>query len=259
MLAKLEEFSSLYEQRPFKGNFGGMHSPHMFLFWFVLQHLKPKAIIESGVWRGQGTWFMERACPDAALYCIDIRPDFIYYRSKRATYFDRDFSMLDWSALPKDDTVVFFDDHRNAVEACKTAKWFGFRHLLFEDNYPPSQGDCYSLKKAFAGVGFKMVPAQSPWVRTKKAIERALGIAKYRYPQISPNDTDAKHLRKHLEVYAELPPVFKTENTYWGDPWKEPAYPTVEPLLQKLEHDYQRILLEEAPTYHWMCYARLRH
>jgi len=30
--------------------------------------------------------------------------------------------------------------------------------MIFEDNYPEKVGDCYSLKKAFAGVGFSPEP-----------------------------------------------------------------------------------------------------
>ena len=81
IIGKLEEFSSLYDDRPIRDNAGGMHSPHMFLSWFALQTLQPKAIIESGVWRGLGTWFFERACPEPQLYCIDPNLDHIQYRS----------------------------------------------------------------------------------------------------------------------------------------------------------------------------------
>ena len=48
-----------------------MLSPHMFLMWFALKTLQPKVVIESGVWLGQGTWFVEKACPDARICCLD--------------------------------------------------------------------------------------------------------------------------------------------------------------------------------------------
>jgi len=146
LLGTLEEFSSLYRSRPIKDNTGGMKSPHMFCAWFALQTLKPIAIIESGVWLCQGSWFFEKACADAQLYCIDVNLKRIRYKSTRAKYLDRDFASIDWTQLPKDETVLFFDDHQNAYERIKAAKWFGFKHLLFEDNYPAYQGDCYSLK-----------------------------------------------------------------------------------------------------------------
>lgn len=219
----LESFSALYEHRPITDNTGGMRSPHMFLSWFVLQALKPQAIIESGVWRGQGTWFFERACRSAQLYCIEPNGWDIVYRSPRATYLKQDFATLGWTHLPLDQTVVFFDDHQNAVARVKDAQRIGFTHLLFEDNYPPGQGDCYSLKQAFMRDG-----------------------------------EDAAFLRQVLEVYEELPPIFTAERTRWGDRWEPERYPTPEPLLASVGHEYQRRFQEEATSYTWMCYVKLR-
>jgi hypothetical protein len=259
MLARLEEFSSLYDRRPIKNNAGGMLSPHMFLVWFVLQTLKPRAVVESGVWLGQGTWFIERACPNARLYCIDLDLDRVQYRSDRAEYFDRDFSTIDWTHLPRDETVLFFDDHQNAYERTKLAKWFGFKHLIFEDNYPALQGDCYSLKKAFAHSGLKYDPRHSNSLRLKyKHSKRKILAALGRLREIPPNDVDAKYLRQNLEVYNELPPVFKGAHTRFGAPWDEKDYPTPEPLLRSVEKEYLRRFLDEAASYTWMCYARLK-
>ena len=57
------------------------------------------------------------------------------------------------------DHWCFFDDHQNAYKRLQQCKWFGFRHVVFEDNYPSGQGDSYSLKQAFANAGFD--PARS--------------------------------------------------------------------------------------------------
>ena len=146
MLGKLEEFSALYDDGPIKDIMGGMLSSHVFLSWFVSRTHRPKAIIESGVWLGQGTWFFEKACPDAQLYCIDLNLDCIRYRPNRAEYFDRDFSTIDWNHLPKDETDLFFDDHQDACERVKTAKWFGFKHLIFEDAIPGINKQSYLSK-----------------------------------------------------------------------------------------------------------------
>jgi hypothetical protein len=185
--------------------------------------------------------------------------DRIQYRSARAEYFDRDFSTIDWSHLPSDQTVLFFDDHQNAYERVKTAKWFGFKHLLFEDNYPPSQGDCYSLKKAFAHSGLSFNQAYSDSLKLKyKHSKRKILAALGRMQEISPNDVDAKYLRQNLAVYYEFPPVFKAERTRFGTVWDEESYPTPEPLLRSVEREYQRRFMDDAASYTWMCYARLK-
>jgi hypothetical protein len=221
ILAALKEFTTLYEQRPIKDNSGGMKSPHMFLTWFVLRTLKPAAIIESGVWKGQGTWFMQQACPTAKLYCIEPNGKGIEWRALCAAYFKQDFSEFDWSRVDKENTVLFFDDHQDGIKRVRQACKLGFKHLLFEDNYPIGQGDCYSLKQAFAEDG-----------------------------------ADAAYLRDVLEVYEELPPVFRTYQTRWKTAWDE--IPTPEPLLTNVEQPYQRLFLDEATSYTWLCYARIK-
>ncbi|MGH8612207.1 MAG: hypothetical protein ACREYF_09250 [Gammaproteobacteria bacterium] len=254
MCEQLEEFASIYEMRPVRDNAGGMRSPHLFLTWFVLKKLKPKAIIESGVWLGQGTWFFEKTCPDAELHCIDLNLERIRYKSNRARYYNKDFSTLDWSNVPKEETILFFDDHQNAYERVKLAKWFGFRHLLFEDNYPPSQGNCYSLKKAFMHSGFTSVPQNAIRLKVKEKLAAFLKMREF----IPSNDIDAKYLRRSLDVYCELPPIFKPEKTRWGDLWDDMTYPTPPPLLTEVGNRRYQIFLDEAVYYTWICYVKLR-
>jgi hypothetical protein len=226
-----------------------MSAVHMFLFWFVLQHLKPRAVIESGVWRGLGTWFIEQACPDAAIWCIDPNLKFLRYHSNRATYLTEDISRHDWSECPADATVVFFDDHVNALERVRLCLGLGFRHLMFEDNYPAGVGDCYSLKQALAGAGHK--PARGLVV----GLRRLLGGVR---DQVVPaNSADAAYIHEHSEVVTELPPVFKLPLTRWGTPWDE-RYPTAEPLLTRVAQPWQQLYLDDAGGYTWLCYVRLK-
>lgn len=248
MMDRLEEFAGIYAKRPIQDNSGGMSSAHLFPFWFVLQYLKPRAVIESGVWRGQGTWLIEQACPTADIYCIDINWKNLQYSSARAKYLSEDISLHDWSHLPKDETVVFFDDHINEFERFQLSVERGFRHVLFEDNYPPGQGDCYSIKKVLAHTGHRAFPG------VKAQISRMLGRMQDR--TIHANTTDADYIRQHADVVEELPPIFKHELTRWGDPWDE-RYPTVEPLLNSIDKPYQQTYFDEAGGYTWLCYARL--
>ncbi len=259
MIAKLEAFSELYRRRPIPDNEGGMRSQHMFLTWFALQELQPQAVIESGVWLGQGTWLIESACPNAQIYCIDLNLDQIQYKPKQATYFNQDFATIDWNHLPKEDTVIFFDDHQNAYERVKTAKWFGFKHLMFEDNYPAFQGDCYSLKKVLMQMGHGSAGTHNPIKSiVKQKVKEVVGIKEHTLTEIRPNEVDAAYLKQNLEIYYEFPPIYKTALTRWGDAWNDERYPTPEPLLQTVEKEYQAVYQAEATSYNWICYAKLR-
>ncbi len=243
LTAKLAEFSALYEQRPIADNTGGMQSQQLFPAWFALQALAPDAIVESGVFLGQGTWFFERACPGAELYCLEPRLDRIRYRSRRARYFSTDFVSQPWDGLPRDRTVLFFDDHQDAYERVLAARALGFRHLLFEDNYPPGRGDCRSLKQILSGA--------DPGPKPVRSLAARLGAWLGRAGEPGPP------LRECLEVYYEFPPVMKSDLTRWGDPWSADRYPTVPPLLERVDAGYQQCFASEATSYTWLCYARL--
>ena len=131
-----------------------MRFPHMFAMYYMLKKIKPDFIVESGIFKGQSTWLIEKTLPEAKILSIDIDLNQREYisKSKNVIYSNDDFINHDYSYLP-DNSLVFFDDHQNALERIFAAYSFGFRHIIFEDNYPKLQGDCYSLKKIYHGSG----------------------------------------------------------------------------------------------------------
>lgn len=257
MRIDLEQFCQLLDARPIRDNRGGMQAPHLFAVWFMARALQPTAIVESGVLKGQGTWILRQACPDAAIYCIDPDMSRVEFRDERAIYQTRDFSRSSWNHLDRQRTLLVFDDHVNALDRVRQASELGFRHMILEDNYPVSIGDCYSLKKAFAGAGF------SP-VREKGGDKRNsfLGL---KWPQskkaslhVPPNTDDAHYLSRQLEVYSEFPPLFRPLRTRWGDDWTDERYPTPPALLAETDRDHFPVLWQEAMFYTWICYAQLQ-
>ena len=269
MIDHLDEFQSVYARRPIKDNQGGMKSPHMFATWFMAKMLSPDLIVESGIWKGQGTWLLETACPEAELVSIDLNLKRREYISSRATYSDKDFVEHDWSAI-SDRALVFFDDHQNAYKRLQQCKWFGFKHVIFEDNFPVSQGDCYSMKKAFANAGF-IPPGSSQTASGRKLLLRILEqfkrlvhpnapsfMPQYETVSVLPNCTDSKVLQNNLDVYFEFPPVFQVKKPECFDQWDQVTSPTPEPLLDaSCKPDYE-VFWEEADFYMWICYAKLK-
>ena len=266
IVAAIPEFEDLYNSRPIRDNNGGMKAPHMFATWFMARHFCPEVIIESGIWKGQSTWLLEKACPDARLISIDLNLAKREYISRHAEYYDIDFSEIDWSKTPVTGSLVFFDDHQNAFLRLQQCRWFGFRDIIFEDNYPSLQGDCYSLKKAFEGAGFEPMNSDrgnrgSEAIRRR--VGRLLGITpitltpQYARRCIAPNTHDAAILRNHLDVYYEFPPVYKPDTTRWGDSWTMENYPTPAPLIGSAEPHRHPVFWDEAVYYTWICYVRL--
>jgi len=249
----IPEFLELYRKKPIQDNQGGMKTPHLFATWYMLKKLNPKNVIESGIWKGQGTWLIENAVPEAKVYSIDLNLGIREYISEKVHYFDKDFASIDWSLLEdKEQTILFFDDHQNAFERMKQGKALGFRQFIFEDNYPASQGDCYSLKKAFQHAGFK--PKEER--RTLRTILTSWRNRKTSHT-ILPNSEDAAFLKSTLDIYQEFPPVFKSDTTRWGDAWDEKNYPTPPPLFNE-STDQLLPFKTDALFYTWICYARMK-
>lgn len=235
--ACVAEFCELYRSRPIVHNALGMGFNHCFATWFLLREMQPKLVVESGVWRGQSTWLIEQAVPAAEIVAIDPVPEARVYTSPRARYETADFSRLDWSRADVGEAVVFFDDHQNAYERLKDMHWLGFRHAIFEDNYPCGEGDFYSLRHIQAGFGhphLQMSPAYSATPREiakrwlVEPILRKFGAAQKKI--VPPNTADRPNLARHLEAYVEFPAVTLADRNNWGGPWKGP-YEAIEPLF----------------------------
>ena len=240
MVKYLDEFKELYESRPILDNDGGMKSPHMFPAWFIIKMLKPKSLIESGVWKGLGTWFFEKASPDTKIFSIDPEPRLRLYTSENAEYQTEDFLDTDWlSKLRPSETLVFFDDHQNCLPRLKKCKELGFKKVIVEDNYPSSQGDCYTPKKILSQEDYVIDAAGNRTMHDSK-------------PE------DYEFMMKNLEVYQEMNPIFKGDVTRWGDAWEGSVYRTPKPLLSEENVlEYQTFFYEKL-DYTWICYMELK-
>lgn len=220
MIDKLYEFSILWDKRIIQDNRGGMLSVPMFHFWFILQYLQPKIVIESGIFRGLGTWFAEQACPNAQIFCIEPRQGRIRYRSSKAMYFEQDFSKIPWHKYIDNfsDVLFFVDDHQNDFSRVALCKEWGIKTVLFEDNYDINLGDNFSLKKAFY------------------------------------DKECANYLFNTLKTYYELPPIFAGKQ-WRGHVWTQPTQTS---LLSTVTEQWQQIYKEQEKEYTWFCYVELK-
>ena len=239
MLSSLDEFYNLYLCRPIKNNDGGMRSAHMFHAWLILKKLQPATIIESGVWKGQGTWLFEQASPKSKIISIDPNPKFREYTSSKAKYTSQDFLAFDnWSDhIDTKDALVFFDDHQNSFYRTLHCKKHGFKHVIFEDNYPCNQGDCFTPKK---------ILSRSSYIIDSNGMRSTF----------APTQKEFEFFVESVDKYQELPPIFKDLKTRWGDDWDE-KYDTQEPLLDISDKEKYPIFYEERFDYNWICYIQM--
>jgi len=152
----LEEFLTVYENRPDKVNLCGMRINHSYALFLAIKALQPASIIENGVNAGHSTYIMRAASPDVKIYAIDPLVEPICGQKQRwmdtvkSEYFTGDafldFTEIDWKSkiqsgeIDPQTTMVLLDDHQDPSTRYPTILKYGFRHILFEDNYKYGKG-----------------------------------------------------------------------------------------------------------------------
>jgi hypothetical protein len=141
-VAALEAFLPVYDRRPIQDNQGGMRSVGLFNVWFLITRLAPKAVLESGIWKGQSTWLIEQAAPGAAILSIDINLALRQYVSPRVRYTQTDFLVLDPASMgwSPEGALAFFDDHQDVLPRLRKSRALGIRDVILDDNYPEFKG-----------------------------------------------------------------------------------------------------------------------
>lgn len=240
-LEYLEDFCEIYLNKPIKNNLGGMGFNHSYALFSIIKKLQPKLIIESGIWRGHSTYIIEKAAPDADIVSLDINLNHRRYISNKVSYYETDFNNIDWSKFKNiDNSLCFFDDHQNSLDRLKEMKWWGFQRAVFEDNFPIDQGDSYSLKQIFEGVGHPSIQLSKDFKpkRKKDIFKRKLEekiLMKYYFRQnmiVKPNEIDKKGLKFNLKRIVEIPPVLTGKENIWGKKW-EGSYKKPDNLIKQ--------------------------
>ena len=217
----LFDFYRLYKNRPIKDNKGGMFFGNMFGLYYFLRKIKPRFIIESGVFKGQTSWLIEKVLPNSKILSIDPDLSNRKYISKKIRYSNIDFKYQNFKNIPKN-SLVFFDDHQNQIERLMQCKWFGIKNVVFDDNYSIGKGDLYTLKHAYHHKGFNHYLTFKSMIKSliifismilKKKIFKnyyfSNDILKSRLRDQKPNKFDFHYVNKNIDKYFEFPPIFK--------------------------------------------------
>ena len=140
--------------------------------------------------------------------------------------------------------------------------------LFLMDNYPVSQGSCYSIKKILSGKGFRTEFINQQKKNSlieklyKKFIYKFINLPSQmqQFERLARENLHDKHfLEINVDEYIGIPPIYKPEKTRWDDAWTNEIYPTSKPLLGNISEE--EILLSkdfyknESKQYTWICYA----
>jgi len=231
----LDDFvSSIYLKRPGNGNAGGGSLFQYYALYSMIKALRPKHIIESGAFKGVGTWFLRQAAgPNVQLVVVSPENPSIY-RDPAGRYFTgkdfQDFAKIDWcSVLDPAETLLFIDDHQSGVRRMQEAHARGFRHMAFDDNYIPGLGDNLAGKKVCSSEAHKLMGA--PY-REQDNFDNSAGRA------LTPTDYLERQARFNavVDVYAEFPPAWDGINRFKIPDDKYKAL-TLPPILSAAQTD----------------------
>jgi hypothetical protein len=175
----LDKFMSVYKALPRSKVLGGgtdyaggMTLPHIFATWSIINKIKPRMVIESGIWKGMSTYIIASALDSGSrVVSLDPKgtkhkfdrvdqiyltgPDFKDFTNLPEYIFYEGTSIADQNIagrnrIPSDQIVVFIDDHQSAIKRIwQGLAKYNIKRYIIEDNYPLMSGDNYSLNSAF--------------------------------------------------------------------------------------------------------------
>ena len=201
----LEWFDTFEREIAIFGNKGGMRLPHQFAVYTTLRILKPKVVIESGVWRGFVSKLIRKISPDVHIISLDpvcrmedtsssnheimCGPNF------------KDFKTLGerWKAIDKSTALILFDDHQSGYLRTLQARNFGFKHIMLEDNFPLGFGDNYSLKHLLMKIKTPTTTFTDNFSRYSRVISR------------EEHYQNQANFFKAVNSYHEFPPLNKEQ------------------------------------------------
>jgi hypothetical protein len=216
MLGEMDQFIRVYDRRPVEITQGGTNLFHAFAQWCIVRTLRPKFIVESGVFHGWGTWLLRQAAPNATIVIISpVCPDKMggkHYLDPTATNLCGkrfvDFSKVCWDCLGlnKRDTLIYFDDHQSGYRRLLEAEQHGFQHVMYDDGYP-WPGDNYALKQTCDRDGALLQ------INGDDAGSNRFTYAdNFNQLRLTINSTHKQcmydDMQRRLDVYREFPPLW---------------------------------------------------
>ena len=218
MRAQLDAFAAVYARKPGgRENVMGMNFLHGFGLWVLVRALKAKGelqhIVESGCYRGVGSWLLRQAAGDDVQmsFVSPQTPDLYVDPAEDSKYYTgrdfEDFAFIAWPpTINRSATLVFIDDHQAAPRRVQEAARRGFRHVAFDDNWLSNRGDCTSLKSVCSGrSGLTLSTGNAsatPLWQDNTGLRRHLM-----------EDDEVARLERHfdeaVESYFELPPAWR--------------------------------------------------
>ena len=103
-------FDKIFRECPISSLNGGMGYNNGLFCFCLIRAIQPDIVIESGIWRGYSTYFIDKSIPDKShILSFDINLSLIEWKSPKANYHNYDLS--DYTEPMNGKTLALFDDH----------------------------------------------------------------------------------------------------------------------------------------------------
>jgi putative glycosyltransferase (TIGR04372 family) len=132
----VDEFRRIYIDSPITRNMYGMNFSGGVNLFLMTRCLAPGLIVESGVYKGQSSYYLAAACPRARIHAFDPNLAELSYRTPGVTYHPSDWMDVDVKCDPVGSGLCFFDDHQSQAQRIVQAHERGFRHVIVDDSWP---------------------------------------------------------------------------------------------------------------------------
>lgn len=132
----VDEFRDVFRESPITMNKYGANFPSGVNLFLMARCFDPGLIVESGVYKGQSSYFLASACPRAKVHAFDPNLQELSHRTPGVTYHEHDWMNTDVKCDPAGTGLCFFDDHQNQALRVIQAHKRGFKHMIVDDSWP---------------------------------------------------------------------------------------------------------------------------
>ena len=244
----LDVFLRIYNEKSYVG--GSMCSVDMFSLHIALKKIKPRVVIESGVWHGASTELIRKTVgPDVIIISIDplevphtgwkdTNINTIYYTGTNFI----DFKDINLDKYNPNEIFAFFDDHQNMISRIIQCREKKIKHLLFNDNYPKNCGSHFTLEHLINN-DFRNLNSNAREIININKNEKFFNNSKQ----------NKDKLLSFIEIYHIFPNIYKTK-IKTGEGLFDCKY--VYKDMNDNKHKFN-IFKNQAQSYRWNTYLKI--
>jgi hypothetical protein len=111
--------------------------------FLLARELRPRVIVESGVYYGSSLFTFKNAVPEARIFAFDVNFANLRMRLEGVDYREHDWGHDNVRAESASD-LCFFDDHINNCLRIRQSYERGFRHVILDDS--PDLGQIHQFR-----------------------------------------------------------------------------------------------------------------